>query len=97
MRFDNVSICSVAHVDAPERVTSSELERRLARPMKRLRIPQGLLEGLSGVRARRMWPRGTLPSDAAETAAAAVRLALGGRYVELGLGRRRVGGPGVGV
>jgi len=35
MRFDNVSICSVAHVDATHRVSSAELERRLAETMKR--------------------------------------------------------------
>lgn len=69
MRFHNVSICSVSHVDAPTRVTSAHLEDQLAPTMKRLRIPSGLLEGLSGIRARRMWPSGTLPSDAATLAA----------------------------
>ncbi len=69
MRFDDVSICSVAHVDAPCRVTSAQLEHRLLSTMKRLRLPQGLLEGLSGIRARRMWPKGTRPSDAAALAA----------------------------
>ncbi|PRP98271.1 3-oxoacyl-[acyl-carrier-protein] synthase 3 [Enhygromyxa salina] len=69
MRFDNVSICAVAHVDAPHRVTSAELEGRLAGTMKRLRVPKGLLEGLSGITARRMWTAGTKPSDAATLAA----------------------------
>lgn len=69
MRFENVSICSVAHVDAPDRVTSAELERRLAGTMKRLHVPSGLLEGLTGITARRMWPEGTQPSDAATLAA----------------------------
>ena len=69
MRFDNVSICSVAHVDATHRVTSAELEDRLAGPMRALRLPPGLLASLSGVTARRMWAPGTRPSDAATLAA----------------------------
>ncbi len=69
MRFDNVSICSIAHVDATHRVSSTELEHRLAETMKRLHLPTGLIEGLSGIKARRMWPDGTAPSDAATLAA----------------------------
>ena len=69
MRFDNVSICSVAHVDATHRVTSAELEDRLAGPMQKLRLPPGLLASLSGITARRMWSPGTRPSDAASLAA----------------------------
>ncbi|KIG15463.1 3-oxoacyl-[ACP] synthase III in alkane synthesis cluster [Enhygromyxa salina] len=79
MRFDNVSICSVAHVDAPDRVTSAELERRLAGTMKRLHVPPGLLEGLTGITARRMWPEGTQPSDAATLAG---RRALAAAHVD---------------
>lgn len=69
MRFENVSICSVAHVDAPHRVTSTELEVRLEAPMKRLGVPPGLLEGLSGIKARRMWDADYQPSQAATAAA----------------------------
>ena len=69
MRFDNVSICSVAHVDATHRVSSAELEHRLAEPMRKLSLPKGLLAGLSGITARRMWSPGMQPSDAAALAA----------------------------
>ncbi|EDM80442.1 3-oxoacyl-(acyl carrier protein) synthase [Plesiocystis pacifica SIR-1] len=69
MRFANVSICSVAHVDAPYRVSSTDLENRLAAPMQRLGLPPGILETLTGIKARRMWPASVSPSDAATLAA----------------------------
>jgi len=77
MRFGNVSICSVAHVDAPHRVSSAEVEARLDPTMRRLGIPKGLLEGLSGIVARRVWDPGVQPSDAA-TLAAERAIALAG-------------------
>jgi 3-oxoacyl-[acyl-carrier-protein] synthase III len=70
MRFENVAIYSVAHVDATHRVSSAELEARLEPTLKRLRVPKGLLEGLTGIRARRMWDAAILPSDAAALAGA---------------------------
>jgi 3-oxoacyl-[acyl-carrier-protein] synthase III len=84
MRFDNVSVCSVAHVDAPRRVGSAELELLLEGTMRRLGIPKGLLESLSGIVARRVWDEGVQPSDAATLAAE--------RALELaGIDRRRLG------
>lgn len=68
MRFDNVSICSVAIIDAPTRVSSAEIEARLEPTLRRLGIPKGLLEGLSGIAARRMWELAVKPSDAATLA-----------------------------
>ncbi len=69
MRFGNVSISSVTHVDATHRLSSAELEARLEPTMRRLGIPKGLLEGLSGIVARRVWDPGVQPSDAATLAA----------------------------
>ena len=84
MRFENVSICSVAHIDASHRVTSAELEARLEAPMKRLGVMPGLLEGLSGIKARRMWDEDYQPSQAA-TAAAVVAIE------RAGISRDRIG------
>ena len=84
MRFESVSICSVTHVDAPIRVTSAALEDRLAPALTRLCIPRGLLEGLSGIVARRMWPEEFQPSDAAVLAAEQA-------LAQAGVDRRRVG------
>jgi 3-oxoacyl-[acyl-carrier-protein] synthase-3 len=68
MRFENVSILSVEHVDAPHRVTSEEIENKLAPTMKRLRLPLDLLRALSGIIARRWWDDGVRPSDGAAMA-----------------------------
>ncbi|MFO7561768.1 MAG: 3-oxoacyl-ACP synthase III [Enhygromyxa sp.] len=70
MRFENVAIHSVAQTDATQRVSSAELEARLDPTLKRLRVPKGLLEGLTGIKARRMWDPQILPSDAAALAGA---------------------------
>ena len=73
MRFENVSIKALAHVDAPSRVTSAELEERLAPTFTRLGMRPGVLEGVAGIKARRMWGAEVKPSEAA---ALAGRLAL---------------------
>ena len=69
MHFKNVVIQSLAAVDAPIRLTSAEICRRLAPTMKRLGIRENLLEEVSGIEARRVWKEGTQPSDAATLAA----------------------------
>lgn len=69
MRFENVSILSVASLDAPNRITSLELEARLSPFLKRLGFAPGVLASLSGVVARRVWDDGTQPSDVAAQAA----------------------------
>lgn len=84
MRFENVSILSVASVEAPHRIASAELEARLSPFLRRLGIAPGMIASLSGVVARRFWDEGTPPS---EVAARAGELALG----RAGIDRSRVG------
>ncbi len=72
-RYEQVVISGVAHVDAPQVVTSAEIEDQMATTLERLGVEPGLLEGLSGIRERRVWGAGTLPS---EVAAEAGELAL---------------------
>jgi len=69
MRFHNVAIEAIAYELAPHRVTSEDLERQMAATMQRLSIPSGRLEALSGIRERRFWDHGTMPSDVATIAA----------------------------
>ena len=69
MRFDRVQIASVAHADATHRVTSVELEERLRPTLSAMKAPSGMIEGLTGIRARRWWDEGFQPSDAATLAA----------------------------
>lgn len=56
---------SLTAVLPPVSVTSDEIERRLEPLYSRLKLPQGRLEVMTGIRERRIWHEGTLPSDAA--------------------------------
>lgn len=69
MRFENVAIQSLAYVDAPHRISSDDIEAELAPAMERFRMPPGMLENLTGIRARRFWDEGVQPSDVATIAA----------------------------
>ncbi|NTW02633.1 MAG: 3-oxoacyl-ACP synthase III [Oscillochloris sp.] len=69
MLFKNVAIEAVAYELAPHRVTSTWLEDQIEVTLKRLRMPKGRLEYLSGIRERRFWDEGTRPSAVATMAA----------------------------
>ncbi|MBM4003928.1 MAG: 3-oxoacyl-ACP synthase III [Planctomycetes bacterium] len=63
MRYEEVCIESLGYTLPEEVVASAEIERRLAPLYQRLRLPEGRLELISGVRERRFWPVGTMPSS----------------------------------
>lgn len=63
MRYQNVCLDALGYVLPKEIVTSRELESRLEPLYRRLRLPEGRLEMMTGINARRFWPPGTLPSD----------------------------------
>ena len=65
MKFEHVSVLGLAHVDAPEVITSREIEMELSKTVERLGMPMGLLEHVAGIQERRWWPEGVMPSDAA--------------------------------
>lgn len=69
MNFENLSIMSVRHVDAPQTITSAEIQAELSETMGRLGMPANLLESLAGIHERRFWNEQTQPSDAATMAA----------------------------
>jgi 3-oxoacyl-[acyl-carrier-protein] synthase-3 len=68
-----------------EILSSADIERRLAPLYERLRLPEGRLELMTGIRERRVWPVGTRPSDASAAAGRAVlaKSALRAEQVEL--------------
>ncbi|MCB0330261.1 MAG: 3-oxoacyl-ACP synthase III [Bdellovibrionales bacterium] len=69
MRFKSVALDSYT-LQLPEyEASSAEIEDRLAPLYERLKIPFGTLEKLSGVKTRRMWNVGVLPSEVALPAA----------------------------
>jgi len=65
----NVAIEAVAYELAPHRITSESIEAQIAKTMNRLKIKPGLLEGLTGIRERRFWSPGVMPSEVATMAA----------------------------
>ena len=84
MNFTNVSIASIAHIDAPVTVTSADLCAPLARTMARLGLREDLLATASGVLERRWWEPGVQPSQAATWAAEKA-------LVQAGIARDRIG------
>jgi 3-oxoacyl-[acyl-carrier-protein] synthase-3 len=72
MRFTHVCLESLAVAHPGEVWTSSSIEERLRPLYERLKLPFGRLELMTGIRERRMWPDGTLPSDASAAAGRAV-------------------------
>ena len=63
MRYSHVCLESLGYTLPDEVVESAELEQRLAPLYERLRLPAGRLELMTGIRERRFWPPGTLPSE----------------------------------
>ena len=85
MRFEHVCIESIAVALPEERWTSAQIETKLQPLYERLKLPEGRLELMTGIRERRMWPVGTRASDASAAAGRAVlaRSALPAEKVEL--------------
>jgi len=76
MQYHNVCLESFACTVPEEIVTSEQIEGRLAPVYRRLRLPEGRLELMTGIVQRRFWPRGMLPSrTSAQTAEKALRAA----------------------
>lgn len=63
MRYRNVCLESFGYVLPDEVVSSDEIEQRLQPLYQRLRLPEGRLELMTGIRQRRFWDRGVLPSE----------------------------------
>lgn len=63
MRFRRVCLESLGYCLPEEIISSEELERRLTPLYERLKLPEGRLELITGIRQRRIWPAGMLPSE----------------------------------
>jgi acyl-CoA:acyl-CoA alkyltransferase len=84
MRFSNVAIASISHIEAPHIIASKDIVEKLSSSMERLGIRPDILESVAGIRARRVFDRDTPPSDAA---AQAGELAI----VDAGIERDKIG------
>ena len=67
-KFDDVAVLSVEAIEAPELVTSGDIDERLAPFYERTGATPGLLESLAGIRERRQWPEGVSFMEAAALA-----------------------------
>lgn len=63
MRFSRACVESFGYSLPAEVVTSDQIEARLQPLYERLRLPEGRLEAMTGIRQRRVWPAGMLPSE----------------------------------
>jgi 3-oxoacyl-[acyl-carrier-protein] synthase-3 len=63
MKFNNVVIESFAYHLSDEILSSEAIEERLAPLYQKLKLPEGRLELMTGIKSRRVWPLGTRPSD----------------------------------
>src|SRR5690606_20565193 len=69
MLFQHVAIAGLAHIDAPRRLSSDEINARLKPTLDRLGIRTDVLGDIAGIHARRLWDdRDMLASDAATLA-----------------------------
>lgn len=76
---------TLAYALPPEVWTSESIEARLAPAYERLKLPEGRLELMTGIRERRFWPANKLPSEAAAEAgrAALVKSQLRAEEIDL--------------
>ncbi len=84
MRYRNVCLESFGYTLPDEIITSAEIEQRLEPLYRRLRLPEGRLELMSGIGQRRFWQAGMLPSEASVQSGEQAILAAG-------LERRHIG------
>src|SRR3546814_17584338 len=85
MLYHHVSVASVAHVDAPIRLSSADIMLRLQPTLERFGIRDNLLEDVAGIYERRVWEDGVMPSDAATRAAQKALAASGVAHEHIGI------------
>jgi len=68
MLFQHVAIAGLAHIDAPRRLSSDEINARLKPTLDRLGIKTDVLKDIAGIHARHLWDEGVQASDAATLA-----------------------------
>jgi 3-oxoacyl-[acyl-carrier-protein] synthase III len=68
MLFQHVAIAGLAHIDAPRRLSSDEINARLKPTLDRLGIKTDVLGEIAGIHARRLWDGDVQASDAATLA-----------------------------
>ncbi|MEN0068501.1 MAG: 3-oxoacyl-ACP synthase III [Myxococcota bacterium] len=65
MQYQHVYIEALETLTPPVEVTTASLEKMLSPLVRRIGLKPGVIEALTGVRARRLWSDGMRPSEAA--------------------------------
>lgn len=65
----STTIESTAYIEGTHTVPSAYIESQISRTLERIEIPKGIIEGLTGIRERRFFDNGVMPSDIATQAA----------------------------
>jgi 3-oxoacyl-[acyl-carrier-protein] synthase-3 len=68
IQYSHVRLHTFGYELPPLILTSEEIEMRLSAVYERLKLPRGRLELMSGIHQRRLWEKGTRPSEAAARA-----------------------------
>ena len=68
MKYRHVCLQAFGYELPPHILSSSAIEERLTDVYQRLKLPKGRLELMSGIQERRLWDKGTRPSQAATLA-----------------------------
>jgi len=84
MKYQRVCLESLGYTLPPEVVTTDELELRLAPVYERLRLPEGRLELMTGIRERRFYEPGTTPGSVSIASAEKAIVASGIDRGEIG-------------
>src|SRR4051812_10370940 len=84
MNYTKVSLAGLGYELAPNVVTSAELEERVSPVYRKLGLPSGQLESLTGIRERRWWGPGYRLSEGALAAARKALEAAGLQAKDLG-------------
>ena len=77
MQFQRTCLSGLVAELPPEVWSSDELERRLAPVYTRLKLPEGRLELMTGIRERRFWPQAMRPSEISALAGRRALVAAG--------------------
>ncbi|MBS0210721.1 MAG: 3-oxoacyl-ACP synthase III [Planctomycetes bacterium] len=84
MQYQHVCLEAFGYQLPGEILTTAEIEARLEPVYRRLRLPAGRLELMTGIRERRFWSRETMPSSPSVTSAEQAIAAAG-------IDRRKIG------
>ncbi len=68
LQYSQVCLHTFGYQLPPIELTSAAIEEQLQPLYARLKLPAGRLELMTGIRARRLWPDGTRPSEGAAAA-----------------------------